>query len=54
MERDLIRLEDGRVIDISPLERGEGLLELVDGSWQKPAQPVTIDMLYGGTPIDQA
>ena len=54
MEKELIRLEDGRVVDISPLERGEGLLELVDGSWVKPSKPVTVDMLHDGTPIETA
>lgn len=54
MDKELIRLEDGRIIDISPLERGEGLLELVDGSWVKPSKPVTIKMLHDGVPIEAA
>ena len=54
MDKELIRLEDGRIIDISPLERGEGLLELVDGAWVKPAKTVTIDMLHEGTPVEAA
>ena len=38
--------ESGRIIDVSPMREGKGVLELVNGRWAKAVRPVSSDEIF--------
>ena len=50
---DFCVTEDGRVFDLSPLSRGEGLRELIDGVWVAPSRPIFGDDLIWARPLKE-
>ena len=50
---DFCVTEDGRVFDLSPLSRGEGLRELIDGVWVAPTKPVFGADIYSARVLEE-
>ena len=52
--RDLVLTEEGRVFDLSPMDRGDDPLELKDGVWVSvPCTWALIPEFHDGRPIKE-
>ncbi len=50
---DFCITEEGRVLDLSPLELGKGILELVEGKWVPAISPVSGEDIWYARPLSE-